>query len=47
MHTKITEQTIATNLATDPKVSPLRQRMIEDMCLRSFVEKTQTDYLRL
>ncbi len=46
MHTKITKHTIAVNPAGDLKDSPLRQRMIEDMCLRSFVEKTQTDYLR-
>jgi integrase/recombinase XerD len=29
-----------------PAVSPLRQRMIEDMRMRKFVEKTQLDYLR-
>lgn len=29
-----------------PAVSPLRQRMIDDMRMRKFGEKTQTDYLR-
>ena len=46
MHTNITERTVSTNPITNPKVRPLRQRMVEDMCLRSFVEKTRTDYLR-
>ena len=27
-------------------VSPLRQRMIEDMTIRQFGAKTQTDYIR-
>jgi integrase/recombinase XerD len=27
-------------------VSPLRRRMIEDMCVRKFTEKTQHDYIR-
>jgi integrase/recombinase XerD len=27
-------------------ISPLRRRMIEDMTVRKFVEKTQTDYIR-
>jgi len=27
-------------------ISPLRQRMIEDMCLRKLGEKTQTSYIR-
>jgi hypothetical protein len=27
-------------------VSPLRRRMIEDMCVRKFTEKTQQDYIR-
>jgi hypothetical protein len=27
-------------------VSPLRRRMIEDMCVRKFSEKTQHDYIR-
>ncbi len=27
-------------------ISPLRQRMIEDMTLRNFIEKTQKDYIR-
>jgi integrase/recombinase XerD len=31
---------------TDECISPLRQRMIEDMSLRSFGEKTQKDYIR-
>ncbi len=28
------------------EVSPLRRRMIEDMCVRKFGEKTQHDYIR-
>jgi integrase/recombinase XerD len=31
---------------TDASVSPLRQRMIEDMTVRNFVAKTQDDYIR-
>ena len=31
---------------TDACISPLRQRMIEDMSLRHFGEKTQKDYIR-
>jgi hypothetical protein len=27
-------------------ISPLRRRMIEDMTVRNFVEKTQNDYIR-
>ena len=27
-------------------ISPLRQRMIEDMSVRNFVEKTRNDYIR-
>ncbi len=27
-------------------ISPLRRRMIEDMTVRKFVEKTQKDYIR-
>ena len=29
-----------------PRISPLRRRMIEDMTVRQFVEKTQADYIR-
>ena len=29
---------------TDKAISPLRQRMIEDMTARHFAEKVQTDY---
>ena len=32
--------------STSPVVSPLRQRMIDDMRMRKFGEKTQLDYLR-
>jgi site-specific recombinase XerD len=32
--------------AKHPTVSPLRQRMIEDMRMRKFGEKTQLDYVR-
>jgi site-specific recombinase XerD len=31
---------------TNPAISPLRQRMIEDMRMRKFGEKTQLDYVR-
>jgi integrase/recombinase XerD len=31
---------------TDAAISPLRRRMIEDMTVRKFVEKTQKDYVR-
>ncbi len=31
---------------TDTAISPLRQRMIEDMKIRGFAEKTQMGYLR-
>ena len=30
----------------DKPISPLRQRMIEDMTARHFAEKAQTDYIR-
>ena len=30
----------------NPRISPLRRRMIEDMTVRQFVEKTQADYIR-
>jgi len=29
-----------------PSISPLRQRMIDDMRMRKFGEKTQLDYIR-
>ena len=31
---------------TDKAISPLRQRMIEDMTIRKFAPKTQHDYLQ-
>jgi integrase/recombinase XerD len=31
---------------SDETISPLRRRMIEDMTVRNFVEKTQNDYIR-
>ena len=31
---------------TQEAISPLRRRMIEDMTVRNFVEKTRTDYIR-
>jgi hypothetical protein len=31
---------------TSVEGSPLRRRMIEDMCVRKFGEKTQYDYIR-
>jgi len=32
--------------ATAQPISPLRRRMIEDMTVRGFGEKTQSDYIR-
>jgi integrase/recombinase XerD len=32
---------------TSASTTPLRQRMIEDMCIRQFGEKTQRDYVRV
>jgi hypothetical protein len=32
--------------STVEAISPLRRRMIEDMCVRKFGEKTQHDYIR-
>jgi hypothetical protein len=31
---------------TEKAISPLRRRMIEDMTVRNFLEKTQKDYIR-
>jgi integrase/recombinase XerD len=31
---------------SETAISPLRQRMIDDMAVRDFVEKTRTDYIR-
>jgi site-specific recombinase XerD len=31
---------------SEKPISPLRRRMIEDMTVRNFVEKTQNDYIR-
>ena len=31
---------------SEKPISPLRQRMIEDMMVRNFVEKTRNDYIR-
>jgi integrase/recombinase XerD len=31
---------------TAPAISPLRQRMIEDMAIRKFAAKTQHDYVQ-
>ncbi len=31
---------------TSPKISPLRQRMIEDMRIRKLEPKTQSGYIR-
>ena len=31
---------------SEKPISPLRQRMIEDMSVRNFVEKTRNDYIR-
>jgi len=33
-------------IATAQPISPLRRRMIEDMTVRGFGEKTQSDYIR-
>src|ERR1700756_773356 len=35
----------STSMSEKP-ISPLRQRMIEDMTVRNFVEKTRNDYIR-
>jgi hypothetical protein len=32
---------------SEKPISPLRQRMIEDMTVRNFGEKTRNDYIRL
>ena len=32
---------------TDASISPLRRRMIEDMTVRNFAPKTQSDYIRV
>ena len=40
-------QTTASQTTTSAKpISPLRRRMIEDMTVRGFGEKTQSDYIR-
>jgi integrase/recombinase XerD len=31
---------------TEQAISPLRRRMIEDMTIRKFAQKTQHDYVR-
>jgi hypothetical protein len=31
---------------SEKSISPLRRRMIEDMTVRNFIEKTRNDYLR-
>jgi hypothetical protein len=31
---------------TEQAISPLRRRMIEDMTIRKFLQKTQHDYVR-
>jgi hypothetical protein len=31
---------------SDKPISPLRQRMLEDMAVRQFGQKTQADYIR-
>jgi hypothetical protein len=31
---------------SEKPISPLRQRMIEDMTVRNFVEKTRNDYIQ-
>ena len=31
---------------SDKPISPLRRRMIEDVTVRNFVEKTRNDYIR-
>ncbi len=33
-------------MSEKPTISPLRRRMIEDMTVRNFVEKTRNDYIR-
>src|SRR6202007_2150369 len=41
----MTEQAISPSVTT-PAISPLRQRMIEDMSIRKFTAKTQHDYVQ-
>jgi len=41
----MTEQAISPSVTT-PAISPLRQRMIEDMAIRKFAAKTQHDYVQ-
>ena len=31
---------------TDTRISPLRQRMLDDMTIRQMAPKTQADYIR-
>ena len=31
---------------SEKPISPLRRRMIEDMAVRNFIEKTRNDYIR-
>jgi hypothetical protein len=38
--------TAMSEMPISPRISPLRRRMIEDMTVRQFVEKTQADYIR-
>ena len=33
-------------MSEKPTISPLRRRMIKDMTVRNFVEKTRNDYIR-
>jgi integrase/recombinase XerD len=45
--TPITSTSITPASPTPTAISPLRQRMIDDMTLRHFGEKTQHDYIRV
>jgi hypothetical protein len=45
--TPITPTSITPASPTPTAISPLRQRMIDDMTLRHFGEKTQHDYIRV
>jgi hypothetical protein len=45
--TPITPTSITPASPTPAAISPLRQRMIDDMTLRHFGEKTQHDYIRV
>jgi integrase/recombinase XerD len=42
----MSQTTASLTTASAKPISPLRRRMIEDMTVRGFGEKTQSDYIR-